>query len=138
MEGNEEIGAIQDGISYRRIAAYELRRLSEQVELLERQAATRQRGQFSGWMIPVLFGVLLTGAIGYIGIVHQMVYRYANKMDVLSEEQYRQSSARADIDDLKKRIRENEGGVQQIPFLAKQISDVNMKIDRLLERIQQR
>lgn len=123
-----DIDPIQDEITARRIHAWELRRLDEVVAKLSVHPI------HTPWWLSILVGALLAAAAGYIGIVHQMVLTDRAILQRVAQEQAQDTYLNRDVEDLKRRLLINEGVVQQIPFMAQQLRDVNLKLDRLLER----
>lgn len=127
----DEFSAKQDEITYRRVAAWELKRMSDELEDLKERAGRRPA---MAWMLPAMFAALLTGAIGYVGIVHQIVLRHSTKIDIVSEIQQRNMHVIGEMEELKRRMIQSEMSGQQLPYLSKQVNDMNTKLDRFLER----
>ena len=119
----------QDEVSYRRLTTYELRRLTREFEELRAHPSLLLRVA-----LPLLAGALLTGAIGYIGIIHQLVLTDRLEIQRISGEQFKRTSLLRDVEEIKNRLLINENLAQQIPFMVQQLRDMNNKLDRLIER----
>ena len=126
----DDLEAIQDAVTFRRLSAWELHRLSTELQQLKEALPA---GKLPPWM-PIIFGALLTMATSYIGIVHQMALTNRAEIQRIGLEQANRSFLKTDIEDLKRRLLVNETLAQQIPALVQYVRDINSKLDRLLER----
>lgn len=124
-----ELSTIQDEVLFRRITSWELDRLSKEVTAL-----SNVRTPPVPMWLQIAGGLIMSGLLGYIGLVHMQAL--SNRVDIhrIAAEQYRTSSQEGDIKDLKQRVLVNESLSQQIPAMNQHLQNVSNKLDRLLER----
>lgn len=117
----EEINATQDEITFRRTMAYEVRRMAQEMENNQKKPANPP------WWAPIILGIAVTACLGYIGMVH-------NEVRGLSLGQERLSNIRQEVESVKVRVSANETMASQIPWISQQVRDMNVKLDRIIER----
>lgn len=123
----------QDTVAFRRIIAWEVRRLSQELQSLQSKPPAS-----IPWWQPILFGLLITMTAGYIGLVHQMALTDRAELARVAAIQWQRSSLVPDVEEIKRRILANEQLAQRIPALESTLRDISQKLDRLIERREER
>lgn len=147
----DDIEKTQDEIAFKRITAWELRRmtrmgevLTEQLNALEKQVNAHKPAAIP-WWVQAMLAVMITLCGGYITIVHNMAlanrqgYQEADvriwaEVSRIAAIQHQRTAIGMDIEDLKRRIAANEAFAYRVPHLERQMQDINSKLDRIIER----
>ena len=136
-----ELGEIQDRLQFQRMIAWEVRRVSLEVDTLK---AGNGRKQPPWWATPLL-GITVTIILALLGLFHQSMQTNFAEIKQIAEAdraeikritsvQDKRTSLVSDVDDLKRRLPIAEGIGQRLPQIERQLESISTKLDRLSER----
>jgi hypothetical protein len=126
----KDLEEIQDLVSFRRMVAFELRHVSQEVDALKAGNGKKT----PPWWTTLVFGALIALIAGWIGMVHQGMNNNTIELARIGAKQWEQQYLVGEVTDIKRRVSKNEEFVVEIPYIAKQVTKISEQLDRLSQR----